>query len=343
MTTLIAGMQNSVLVLESLKTGWKAHENLKGSHPQCIAFDSRNPNRAYCGTYDKGLWKTDDSGQTWNSIGKNQISTSNIMSVSVSPLENRNNRFNKVFVGTEPSALYISNDGGESWERTNSLNSLKSSVTWSFPPRPWTHHVRWIEPDVNNFDYIFVAIEAGALVQSRDGGKTWMDRMEQGPYDTHTLATHKKAPKRLYSAAGDGYFESFDYGESWNSPTEGLRHRYLHGLAVDSANPQNVIVSASLTAQKAHSIENAESLVYRRSADGEKWKVVSNGLPESKGTIITILASNPINSTREFFAINNHGIFSSTDSGFSWKALDIPWPKEYLLQHPWSLAVGKEE
>ena len=47
MTTLIAGMQNSVLVLESSKTGWKIHEDLKGSHPQGIAFDHRNPNRAY--------------------------------------------------------------------------------------------------------------------------------------------------------------------------------------------------------------------------------------------------------------------------------------------------------
>ena len=71
-------------------------------------------------------------------------------------------------------------------------------------------HVRWIELDVNVHDYVFVAIEAGALVQSRDGGRTWIDRVEQGPYDTHTLGTHQKAPKRLYSSAGDGYFESFD-------------------------------------------------------------------------------------------------------------------------------------
>ena len=190
------------------------------------------------------------------------------MSVSVSPLKEGNNGFNKVYVGTEPSGFYVSSDKGESWERMNGLNNLKSSSSWSFPPRPWTHHIRWIEPDVNNLDYIFVAIEAGALVQSHDGGRTWIDRVEQGPYDTHTMATHKKAPKRIYSSAGDGYFESFDYGESWNSPTEGLRHHYLYGLAVDSGDPQTVIVSASLGAWQAHSIENANSEVYRRSADG---------------------------------------------------------------------------
>ena len=159
MTTLLAGMQDSVLVLESSKTGWKTHENLKGTHPQAIAFDRRNPNRAYCGTLDEGLWRTDDNGQTWDNIGKNGISTPNITSVSISALEEKNNGFNKIFVGTEPSALYISNDGGESWERMYGLNKLKSSITWSFPPRPWTHHVRWIEPDINNSNYIFVAMK----------------------------------------------------------------------------------------------------------------------------------------------------------------------------------------
>ena len=73
-----------------------------------------------------------------------------------------------------------------------------------------------------------------------------------------------------------------------------------------------MIVSASLTAQQAHSIENAESFIFRRSADGEKWKVISKYRPQYNGTIITILASNPFNSG-EYFAINNRGIFGSTD------------------------------
>src|ERR687893_1621390 len=341
MATILAGMQDSLLVLSSTKAGWNIHQSLVGTHPQSLAFDPLNLGRAYCGTFGGGLWKTDDGGQNWDQIGKDSMSNQNVTSVSVSPLERGSSRFNIVYAGTEPSEFYRSNDGGLTWERMTNLNRLSSHKLWSFPPRPWTHRVRWIEPDVNSSGYIFVAIEAGALVQSRDRGRTWIDRPQQGPYDTHTLATHRKAPKRLYSSAGDGYFESFDYGETWNSPTEGLRHNYLVGLAVDSANPQNMDLSSSLSAQQAHYIENAESFVYRRSADSENWKVVSKGLPESKGTIITILASNP-NNAGEFYAINNRGIFSSTDSGVSWTALDIPWPKEYLLQHPFSLAVGLE-
>jgi photosystem II stability/assembly factor-like uncharacterized protein len=336
MTTIIVGMQNSILANFSNK--YETQESLKGTNPQSIAFDPLNSGRAYCATFGNGLWKTDNDGQTWSNIGKDVISSPYIMSVAVSSL-NSGNKFNKVYAGTDPSALYISNDGGDSWERMEALNELPSSKSWSFPPKPWTHHIRWIEPDANNSDYVFVAIEAGALVQSHDGGKTWIDRVEQGPYDTHTLVTHPKAPKRLYSSAGDGYFESFDYGESWSRPVEGLRYQYIYGLAVDYDDPQIVIVSASMGPGTAYSTENAESFVYRREEDGKKWKAISNGFPEPTGTTISVLASNP-KVSGEFYAVNNHGVFCSADSGISWKRLDIQWPKRYLSQTPWALAVG---
>src|SRR6266480_236134 len=108
MTTVIAGMQDSLLILESSKANWKTHECLKGTHPQCIAFDPRNLNRAYCGTLGNGLWKSDDRGQTWDNIGKEAISSKDVTSVSVSHLERGSNGFNTVYVGTEPTAFYRS-------------------------------------------------------------------------------------------------------------------------------------------------------------------------------------------------------------------------------------------
>ena len=56
MTTIIAAMQDSIITLESSKTGWKTQESLKDTSPQCIAFDPRNSSRAYCGTLgDHGI------------------------------------------------------------------------------------------------------------------------------------------------------------------------------------------------------------------------------------------------------------------------------------------------
>jgi photosystem II stability/assembly factor-like uncharacterized protein len=349
-TKLLIAMEDSVLMFESSKTGWKkAHESLKGTHPQCIAFDPSKPNRAYCGTFGNGLWKTDDGGESWENTGKQVISSKDVMSVSVSHLKREgSDGFNTVYVGTEPTAFYRSDDGGESWEKMSSINNLKSSTSWSFPPRPWTSHVRWIESDKTKPGYVYAAIEAGALVQSHDGGRTWIDKVEGGPYDTHTLATHKKMPGWLYSAAGDGYFESYDYGQTWKRSVAGLDdYDYLFGLAVDSGDPKTVIVSASSWPYKAYSLEDADSLVYRRTvsrqdSDDEEWNIVSKGLPEPRGTLISFLAANP-KVAGEFYAVNNRGIFYSTDSGISWKMLEgIQWPNEYLSQHPWALAVRYE-
>jgi photosystem II stability/assembly factor-like uncharacterized protein len=340
-TTILAGMQDSLLVLKSSKDGWKVHESLMGTQPQSIAFDPNNPGTAYCGTFGGGIWKTADGGQNWDKIGMDFISSPNVTSVSVSSLERGVEGSNVVYAGTEPSEFYRSDDGGHSWERMISLNDLSSSESWSFPPRPWTHHVRWIEPDVNSPGYVFVAIEAGALVQSRDGGRTWIDRAEQGPYDSHTLATHRKAPKRLYSSAGDGYFESFDYGETWNKPVAGLKHHYLYGLGVDCQDPQTVIVSASSGPWQAHDAEDAKSFIYTRSEGAGQWKLISKGLPEPSGTIIPIVAASSKNAS-EFYVVSNRGIFCSTDSGMSWKSLDISWPRKYYSQHPWSVAVEDE-
>ena len=74
----------------------------------------------------------------------NQIFNAKVTSVSVSELETT------IFVGTEPSALYRSDNGGESWLQMIALNRLKSSAIWCFPPRPWTSHIRWTEFDATN-------------------------------------------------------------------------------------------------------------------------------------------------------------------------------------------------
>jgi hypothetical protein len=138
-------------------------------------------------------------------------------------------------------------------------------------------------------------------------------------------------PGQLYSAAGEGYFESYDYGQSWKTSVAGLDdYDYVFGLAVDSANPNTVIISASRWPYQAHSLEDAESLIYRRTSPVEEWKLVSNGLPKPTGTMVSILAANP-KVAGEFYAVNNRGIFCSTDLGISWKMLDgIQWSKEYL-------------
>src|ERR1700747_3165010 len=174
-----------------------------------------------------------------------------------------------------------------------------------FPPRPHTNHVRWIEADVSVADRVFVAIEAGALVRTFDGGRTWRDRVRGGPYDTHTAVTHPLAPGRSYSAAGDGYFESTDAGDSWRSPEDGLKHLYLVGVAVDPGDPDTVIVSATDGPGSAYWPRRAEAYVYRKTGP-RRWELAMSGLPEAKGTTAGRVAP-PAGEPGGLYASNKHG------------------------------------
>ncbi len=62
-------------------------------------------------------------------------------------------------------------------------------------------------------------------------------------------------PELLYSAAADGYFESYDYGQSWKNQLQlCLSIMVMSGLAVDVDNPQTVIVYAFQWTWQAHFI-----------------------------------------------------------------------------------------
>lgn len=316
----------AALLIARRGSSWTVEEHLRGLSPDCIAVDLHDPTRAYCGTAHGGLFRSRDRAQTWQAVGVGITHTA-ITAVAVGQAQ-RPDGFGVVYAGTEPSAVFRSANGGDDWVDLAGLRQLPSSSSWSFPPRPETHHVRWIEADVSAGGRLFVAIEAGALVRTFDDGRTWRDRVSGGPYDTHTAATHPLAPGRIWSAAGDGYFESADAGDSWTSPDEGLQHGYLVDIAIDPADPETVIVSAARGPFVAYRPSSAESYVYRRSG-GSEWELTMSGLPQAGGTTASRFAVHPAE-PGIIYAANNRGVFRSDDAGRSWRAIDVPWPRPGL-------------
>jgi photosystem II stability/assembly factor-like uncharacterized protein len=334
----IAVVTRAALLIARRASTWTIDEHLGGRWPECVSVDLSRPTQMYCGTARAGLFRSRDSGRNWEPVGAG-IDHQMITAVDVAHAEHIAG-FGIVYAGTEPSAVFRSDNGGDSWMDLAGLRALPSADTWSFPPRPHTHHVRWIEADVSVADRVFVAIEAGALVRTLDGGRTWRDRVRGAPYDTHTAMTHPRAPGRIYSAAGDGYFESIDAGDSWRSPQDGLKHRYLVGAAVDPADPDTVIVSATDGPGSAYSPRRAESYVYRKTGL-KRWEQAMTGLPEAKGTTVSRFATHA-GEPGVIYAANNHGLFRSDDAGRSWKALDLPWPEPGLADGVDALACLPE-
>ena len=68
------------------------------------------------------------------------------------------------YMGATGGGVWKTTDAGETWEPTPAdLTALPSSDEWAFPPRPHTHHVRWLAVDPRDPEHLFVAVEAGAL------------------------------------------------------------------------------------------------------------------------------------------------------------------------------------
>jgi photosystem II stability/assembly factor-like uncharacterized protein len=335
MTTILLATEDGLAVARRSNGSWRTHLALDGHDCQCVTVDPHRSGRAYCGTFDAGLWISDDGGDQWQPAPA-ELPESQVMAVAVSPLIQTADQ-GLLWAGTEPSRLFFSEDGGRSWQEQIGLQTLPSKESWSFPPRPWTHHVRWIEPDPNDAELLYVGIELGGVMRSTDGGLTWQDRRPNSQFDCHTLRTHKMAPGLLYEAAGGGFAQSFDAGVTWQRHDDGMDHNYVYGLAVDLGDPRTLIASASYGARGAHSNERAESYIYRRSGNDD-WQRVQEGLPDPRGTRVYILAADPVESGL-FYAATGSDLYISDDTGRSWQKLEIDWPGGFSARGANGLAI----
>jgi hypothetical protein len=308
MPLLVANDREVVLV--DVERGAAVPVHGIADRPTCLAADPLVHGRAWCGTHRGGVFRSDDGGASWQSVG---LAGRLITAVTSSPVER-----NVVWVGTEPSEVWRTVDAGSTWEQTSRLETLPSSPKWSFPPKPDTHHVRWIACHPLEPGRLWVAIEAGALVSTIDGGHTWRDRVPGGPWDTHELAIHPSAPTILRVSAGDGYFESDDAGGTWRSPRAGLEVGYLRSVAMDPEEPEVVVVSASSGPHSAYVAGRSDGRLYRR-LTRERWERVRDGWPEPASTIAPLLCGGA--SAGELWAADERGVHCSYDGGKSWRRM----------------------
>ena len=299
--------------------------SLEGSGAQCLAVDPLDPNRLYVGTFDKGLYRSRDGGQTWQQAGEG-IPHPRVLSVTFAP-SRRSNGQSAVYAGTEPSNLYRSEDDGATWQTFPRLTELPSAPTWSFPPRPWTSHVRWIAAHPTDPETIYVGIELGGVMRSRDGGTTWEDRKPGSQHDSHALATHPAAPDRIYEAAGGGIARSDDAGATWSPLDEGTDRHYTWGLAVDAADPDLWYVSATYGAREAHRNNgDARARIYRKRGDAP-WQPLNGGtLPDPLPRMPYALLAPRERPGALYAGMQNGEIWLTEDTGETWGWLEVTLP-----------------
>ena len=266
---LYAATGDAIATLDADGGSWTAKISLAGSGAQCLAVDPADPDTVYAGLRDGGVRRSSDAGRTWVDCG---LPTPQVFSLAVNAADGA------VYAGTEPSALYRSDDRGETWRELQGLLDLPSRPTWSFPPRPWTSHVRWIAPSPHDADLILVGIELGGLMRSTDGGETWEDHRPGAQRDVHSLAWHPHVAGRAYEAGGGGAAWSDDNGAGWHPADEGRDRHYTWSVAVDPEDPELWYLSASTGPFAAHGGRNPQARIFRRSNGG--WDTLAGGLPD---------------------------------------------------------------
>ena len=298
----------------------QAEALLDGVNARCVAVDPRDPNRIYVGTFDQGLYASHDGGANWRQDERG-LDDPRVMSVAVSP-SHQEARVSVVYAGTEPSNLYRSEDAGRSWQRLPALCELPSEPTWSFPPRPWTHHVRTIALHPTDPDWLAVGIELGGVMRSRDAGASWLDHNPQAHSDAHQLLTHPLAPERLYEAAGQGIARSEDLGQSWRRLDGGLNRHYAWAQALDSADPDLWYVAVSRSPVAAHGGGDGQARLFRSRGDGfvpiDTW----GDAPQLR-RMPYALAALPDQPGRLLVGLRGGALLVTDDAGESWTQLPV--------------------
>jgi len=302
MARLYAAGGDAVSVVEA----GSIEASLRERGARCLAVDPRDPDTLYVGTSDEGLFKSLDGGKSWE--GLLGIEHPRVTAVAVSPVDGA------VYAGTEPSTLFVSRDGGDSWRELEEMRKLPSQPTWSFPPRPWTSHVRAIALSHTDPELVVVGIELGGILRSIDGGETWQDQRPGAQPDCHSLCAHPEAPELIYEAGGGGFARSTDFGDSWESVDGGMGLHYVWGLAVDTKDPSLVYASAAPGPYRAHGRGASGAAIYRKVGE-EPWQATLEGLddfpyalcpdPETQGTV--------------YAGLGNGTILRGEDAGGSWE------------------------
>jgi hypothetical protein len=289
--------------------GFVATKLLEGVGAQCVVAQAGDPTIVYCGCRGGGLWVSRDGGRGFE---RSSLPEEDVFSVAVSPADGA------VYAGSEPSRLYRSGDRGDTWEELRALLDIPSAPTWSFPPRPWTSHVRWIAPSPHDADLLLVGIELGGLMRTHDGGASFSDHRPGAVRDVHCLAWHPSEPGRAYEAGGGGAAWSSDWGESWQAADDGRDRHYVWALAVDPDEPGHWFVSASPGPYAAHGRGSAQAFVYR--FEGGSWRALGGGLPEPLDSLPYALR---VEDGCLYAGLGDGRLYESRDRGDSWREVPI--------------------
>ena len=182
-----------------------------------LSLDMTNPRILYAATWQHrrypwkvesggpgcAIWKSTDSGETWNKIVEGLPKEMGKMGVAVSRA-NPNRVYAIIEAEKSKAGLYRSDDGGKKWAQMTGDQTITA--------RSWYYMEVFADP--MNADVVYVL--NAPVMKSIDGGKTFQN-VQVGHGDTHDLWINSKYSANMALADDGGGEITFNTGKSWSS------------------------------------------------------------------------------------------------------------------------------
>ena len=158
-----------------------------------LAFNDTN--NFIVGSPTGGIWKTNDSGNNWNSLTDN-LSNIDVWSLAISPDDS-----NIYYWGSNEGRIYKSLDSGSTWTLINQSSLLGNSSY---------HRVNKILIHPTNTEIIYAAVENYGIFRSEDSGQNW-SRIHSDCTNGYDIE-FKPGNASVVYATGNSFFKSVDNG-----------------------------------------------------------------------------------------------------------------------------------
>lgn len=298
----------SVWFSKDLGETWTRPPSASGLNSECrewtLAAHPATPERLYAGG-DLGVHRWDETEQRWTHL-PSPMDGRPIWALAQSPHDP-----NVLLAGCRPTALYRSNDAGQTWRKLEI--PFAASCIQVLIPRPTQ-----ILFDPFDKDTIWLGVEVDGLYRSTDGGNTWT-RHDKGmsSIDIHGVAVvggaSGKADRTIYVATDHGPQRSRDNGESWEPFELASPWQYTRSVVPRADHNGTLFIT------NGSGPPGADGRLWRSRDNGETWEEAV--LPGTINSTVWWVAAHPADPMLLFCCTILGQMFRSTDGGENWQRL----------------------
>jgi photosystem II stability/assembly factor-like uncharacterized protein len=349
---LLVGTMKGAFVLRSDKSRkkWRIEgPHFRGEAVYALLHDTRSGRpRTFAATnsmhWGPTLRTSDDGARTWSEPGPQTVKFPAESGRALAQIwqiaAGRATEPDVFYCGVEPSALFESRDGGETWEPNKGLLNHEHQPKWQPGGGGLCLHTIVLDPA--NPRRMLIAMSTGGVYRSDDGGKSWRarnagvraqfmppeQRYPEFGQCVHKVVHHPSRPGRLFLQNHWGLYRSDDWGDNWDDIANGVPSDFGFAMQMHPHDPDTVYI-VPIEADMFRATPEAKLRVYRTRNAGESWEPLTKGLPQSgayENVLRDALAADSFDTAGIYFGTRSGKLYGSRDEGSSWSEIAAALP-----------------